>query len=160
MKTCVLPARRRKSPRMDDPRPVTLKGSAVGMLRFGVLPLASTPASSETEQRAAGQKFRRYGSRPFLLLLRAGAGDSSLASLTRRCPASFAPCSRRLVQHRPARCGHTPASSAPIARRPASGGRSSRTARRGGREPQDPGHMRSLALRRLASANAYWPILK
>jgi len=105
------PGEAAKCPRMDHPCPVTLKGVRYGWAASGCTRCASRlSASSATPQPGEGQKSRH-------LLLRAGAADSSLASLTARCPASFAPCSRRRVRRPQAQCGHIPAGSAPIARR-------------------------------------------
>ncbi len=76
---------------MNHPRPVTLKRSAVGMLRFGVLPLCQHIAARRRRRssRAAGQRcsVNCFGHPAYCFGL--APADSSLASFTRAVSSFF-----------------------------------------------------------------------
>src|SRR6202789_3380401 len=140
---------------MDDPGAITLERSSIGMGSFGVLSLGQ----QETGVVRYGNA-RRQGKNLAPYCFGLAPVDSSLASLTRALSSFFCTlftslgsASAGTVRAYSERlCSHCAAANF---RRPVFSYSSPRWSCTAGSCP-----MRSLALRRLASAKAYWPILK
>src|SRR3984957_394325 len=122
---------------------------------------AGSPRRLEPRSRVEGQKLRRSPPRPLPpYCFGLAPADSSLANLTRALSSFFctlftspgSASAGTVLAYSCRLCSHWPAA---IFRRPVFSYNSPRWSWTAGSWP-----MRSLALRRLASESAYWPILK